>query len=371
MTHLNDRKAALLIRLGRAIFGDRVALPHLMAFAKYNTVKKMINMARTVWEKKLGRTEVKSKPFIMFLEVNNICNLHCPFCLTGKGKSADRPLRNMTLDEMKKSIEDLSDHLYFLQLYNWGEPLLNPDLFDFIKYARQRGVFTMVSSNMNFTRSSTAEQVVGSGLDYFIAAIDGFSPQTYEQYRRGGKFQKTIDNLKAILDIRKKMASPYPFVEWQYVVFKHNQHELESAREYANNIGVDYFHPIKGYIEDETWITTLPEFQTEIGHPESVAHCARPWTHFNVRADGGVASCCYVFYKKDDFDNIFEHPFTKVWNNDHFRAARHILAKGLKHSWPEPNTVCHQCLAAGLRPSFEQAEESEAATPAPVGSPLS
>jgi MoaA/NifB/PqqE/SkfB family radical SAM enzyme len=222
---------------------------------------------------------------------------------------------------------------------------------------------------MNFTRSSTAEQVVRSGLDYFIAAIDGFSADTYEQYRRGGKFQKTLDNLEAILDIRKKTASKGPFVEWQFVVFKHNQHELESAREYADRVGVDYFHPIKGYIEDQEWNTTLAEFQTEVGKPESVAHCARPWTHFNVRADGGVAACCYVFYKKDDFDNIFEHPFAKVWNNDHFQTARHILTKGLEQALPGPHTVCHDCLSAGVRPSFELAEEGEAAAAEPDNRP--
>lgn len=356
MSKLNKTFTNMIIRAARFIMGDRVSLPHLMAFMRYNSILKIANLIHVIWEMKLGRSRVSSKPFIMFLEVNNICNLHCPFCLTGKGKNTDRPARNMTLSEMKKTIEEVSDYLFFIQLYNWGEPLLNKDLFDFIKYAHIRRIFTMASSNMNFVWPSVAEEIVTSGLDYFIAAIDGFSADSYARYRRGGNFENAINNLKEVLDIRKRMGTSRPFIEWQYVVFKHNQHEISAAQRFANSIGVDYFHPIPGYIEDPEWITNLPEYHAELGRHDSVFHCRRPWTHLNVRADGGVASCCYEFYKKDDFDNIFQTPFSQLWNNVMFTTAREILHKGLDKAPRTPLTICHGCVASGKRPSFEKVE---------------
>jgi MoaA/NifB/PqqE/SkfB family radical SAM enzyme len=316
----------------------------------------MANILHTLWEIKAGRCVVKSKPFIMFLEVNNICNLHCPFCLTGKGKTAGRPKRNMTLSEMKKTIDEMADYLYFVQLYNWGEPLLNRDLFDFINYAHGKRIFTMVSSNMNFTRDTLAEEIVASGLDYFIAAIDGFSADSYKKYRIGGDFDKAIRSLEGVMNVRKRMHRSHPFVEWQYVVFRHNQHEIDEARSFADRIGVDYFHALPGYIEDTEWITTLPEYRVDLGRPESVAKCTRVWTHLNVRADGGVAPCCYEFYKQDDFANIFETPFRQFWNNTMFITAREILSKGLDKAPKSPYTICHGCVAKGIRPSFEKVE---------------
>ena len=236
------------VRLAQLILGDRISLPHLIAFMRYNSIQKVVNLIHVIWEMKLGHCKVRSKPIIVFLEVNNICNLHCPFCLTGKGKTADREKRNMSLSEMKRSIEELYDYLYFIQLYNWGEPLLNKNLFKFIDYVHRRRIFTMASSNMNFIRSDVAEQVVTSGLDYFIAAIDGFSANSYTKYRRGGNFENAIKNLKEVLNIRKRMGRSRPFVEWQYVVFKHNQHEIGEARRFALDIGVDYFLAnAKGY----------------------------------------------------------------------------------------------------------------------------
>jgi len=344
------------MRLARLLLGDRVAMPHLMAFLRYNSLLKTANLFRVLLEIKAGRVEVNGKPFIALLEVNNICNLHCPFCLTGKGATADRPKRNMTLKEMTQCIRAVENYLYFIQLYNWGEPLLNKDLFEFIRYAQQRRIFTMLSSNMNFVRSGLAEEIVDSGLDYFIAAIDGFSSESYVKYRRGGDFEKAIHNMENVLTKRKQRGVPHPFVEWQYVVFRHNQHELDAARTFADGIGVDYFHPVPGYIEHSEWITNLPEFQAEMGLPASVAGCARPWTHLNIRADGGVAACCYEFLKKDDFGNAFETPFDRLWNNEMFLTARKVLSQGLETAPRTPTTICHRCVASGIRPSFEKQE---------------
>ncbi len=343
----------LLTPLARKIGGDRVSVPHIMAFLQYNSFRKMSNLARLLWEKKKCRDELVGLPFILFLEVNNICNLHCPFCLTGKGKKGERPKRNMTLREMKGVVEPLAEVLYFIQLYNWGEPLMNKDLFKLAEYAHRKKIFTMVSSNMNFSSSTIPQDIIDSGIDYFIAAIDGFSAETYSKYRRGGDFNKAIKNLQTITELKKKQGSKTPYIEWQYVVFRHNQHEIQAAKMFAEDIGVDYFHPIKGYVEDPEWITTLEEYRSDLGSPESVTDCARPWTHFNVRVDGGVASCCYEYYKKDDFGNVFTTPFNEVWNNDMFKASRQVIAHGVGTSTSK-KTICHKCIATGKRPSFEE-----------------
>ncbi len=355
----NSLIARYAIPWARRVLGDRIALPHLMAFLQYNSLGKTINLLRVLWEREMKLTRLKSKPFILFLEVNNLCNLRCPFCLTGKRKQIDRPLRNMSLFEMKRAIDDIADYLFFIQLYNWGEPLLNSDLFEFINYAHKKSIFTMASSNMNFVRETVAEQVVASGLDYLIAAIDGFSQDSYGKYRRGGDFKKAIHNLERVLEAKKKSSGSHPFIEWQYVVFRHNQHQIQEAREFANHIGVDYFHIIPGYIEDPEWITTIPEYQAQLGLPGSVNRCTRPWTHFNVRVDGGVAPCCYEFFKRDDFGNIFETDFHDIWNNHMFRSARDILITGTQKPPAIPDNICFRCMATGIRPSFEEVKDNE------------
>jgi len=352
---LRDR----VVGLARKFAINRIALPHFMAFFRYSSVKRLRNLIQVEIDIRLGRIKPSGKPFIMFLEVNNICNLKCPFCLTGKGTVTDRPKRNMTFEEMKGYIDPISDYLYFIQLYNWGEPLLNKDLARFINYANKRRIFTMLSSNMNFSRPGVATEIVTSGLDYFIAAIDGFSPETYSKYRRGGNFNKVKKNLLDVLAAREKQGNGRPFIEWQFVVFRHNENEIEAAESFARENGVDFFHPIPGYIEDPTWITTRPEFKAQLGRPDSVKKCTRPWTHINIRSDGGAASCCYEYLKEDDYGNYKESLFDEIWYNDQYVVARDILSKGLDKGMKKPVTICHRCLASGIRPSFETLHKVE------------
>lgn len=345
-----------LLPILRQFVFKRISVPHVMAFLKYNSMLKILNLFYNFLEKKTGKAMIKSKPFILFLEVTNHCNLNCPFCLTGKRNNTGRPKRNMTFNEMKKAIEAIKNQLYFIQLYNWGEPTLNKDLIKFIDHAHRQKIFTMVSSNMNFNHKNLPEQIVKSGLDYLIAAIDGFSQETYEKYRRGGNFVKAITNLEKIIAYKNANGLHTPFIEWQFVVFRHNQHEIESARQFAQTIGVDYFHPIKGYIERSDWMTTLETYSSQIGLPDSIFDCTRPWTHLNIRVDGGVAACCYEYYKRDDFGNLFISSFDEIWNNEMFKTSRNILSRGVQSVSGNCRNICFDCISKGMRPSFEKQE---------------
>src|SRR5690606_18284829 len=96
-----------------------------------------------------------------------------------------------------------------------------------------------------------------------------------------------------------------PFVEWQYIVFRHNEHEVKSTEEMAYRIGINKFTPLPAYVEDEEWLPQSAEFRkTTLYNPERLRNCDRPWSHLNVRADGGVASCCFEFFKADDFGDL-------------------------------------------------------------------
>lgn len=71
-------------------------------------------------------------------------------------------------------------------------------------------------------------------------------------------------------------------------------------------------------MEDPDWLPQGEAYQAQDLNPERLRNCERPWTHLNVRADGGVAPCCYEFFKKDDFGDLKQQAFSEVWNNARF-----------------------------------------------------
>lgn len=339
--------------ISRKFFASRLSFSHVEAFIFNNSFKKFSNLVMAHYERWLGREVVSSFPYLFVFEVTNVCNLKCPFCLTGKGISGGRSVRHMGFDEAKEIIDQVGDYIYLMQLYTWGEPLLNRDIHKIVKYAKEKNIYVMLSTNATMLNEVNCRRLVESGIDYVMVAVDGFSDETYKKYRVGGDYYKVIKNVETLLDVKREMASTTPFVEWQFIVFKHNEHEVKAAERRAYEMGVNKFTPLPAYVEDESWLPVGSEYKVELFNPERLMNCDRPWTHLNVRADGGVASCCYEFEKKDDFGNLAENNFRQIWNNSKFTLSRKLIyqkRKGLEMK--KTDLICYGCLSGGVRPSY-------------------
>jgi MoaA/NifB/PqqE/SkfB family radical SAM enzyme len=339
--------------ISRRFFASRLSYAHVESFLFHSSWRRLRNLLQVMLDVRLRRTVARGKPYVLILETTNICNLQCPFCLTGKGVSGGREKRHMSFEEAKAILDDVAGTAYFLQLYTWGEPLLNKETLKVIDYAKTLDLYVMLSTNGTAMNAAYCRQLVESGLDYLMIAIDGTSAETYAQYRRGGDHGKVMDNLRTLLAERLAQQRKRPFVEWQFIVFRHNEHEVEAAEASAYALGVDKFTPLPAYVEDEAWLPKDSRYRAEPFNPERLVNCDRPWTHLNVRADGGMAPCCYEFFKKDDFGNLREQPFAALWNNTLFQESRKLIGQFTRTGrMDESALICHGCLKSGMRPSF-------------------
>ena len=359
MRSIREYSFQIINWISRTFFASRLSYAHIQAFLYCNSWKKFLNMLRTHWDARRGKEVLRSRPYIFVFELTNVCNLKCPFCLTGKGISGGRDVRHVSFEEAKPILDAVADYLYFLQLYTWGEPLLNKDLIKIIEYAKSKGVYVMLSTNATAMTPANNKKLLDSGIDYIMVAIDGGSDETYEKYRVGGNYTKVLANLTDMLEQKRIRGNRNPFIEWQYIVFRHNEHEVASTQKMAYSIGISKFTPLPAYVEDETWLPVGDEYKTGMLNPERLKNCDRPWSHLNVRADGGVASCCYEFFKKDDFGNLNSASFEDIWNNEVFRASRRMIHQ---HATGKPvddiDIICKDCLETGVRPSFVEKDES-------------
>ena len=354
MNLLLRRKVFGLINwISRHFFASRLSFAHINAFIFNNSFKKFINLLKVQWAKKCGHAKINCFPYLFVMEVTNVCNLQCPFCLTGKGISGGRDTRHMNFQEAKAIIDQVGEYLYLLQVYTWGEPLLNKDIFAIIEYAKKKNIYVMMSTNGMAMSRANNQRLLASGIDYIVVAIDGGSQETYQIYRIGGNYDRVIGNVKDLLVQREESKGSAPFVEWQYIVFRHNEHEVRETEKMAYNMGFNKFTPLPAYVEDEEWAATDPEYRTDPGNPERLTNCDRPWTHLNVRVDGGVAPCCYTFFKKNDLGDLSKSSFLEIWNNPYFQQARSIIVQARKGETLEKSHIaCYNCMRTGIRPSL-------------------
>ena len=145
-------------------------------------------------------------PISVSFEPTTSCNLRCPECPSGL-RSFTRSTGMLQNDFFKQTIDDLYKELLYLVFYFQGEPYLNPDFLDMVKYASGKKIYTATSTNAHYLDDQKAKKTVESGLDRLIISIDGTTQDVYQQYRIGGKLDKVLEGAKNIVKWKKELRS--------------------------------------------------------------------------------------------------------------------------------------------------------------------
>ena len=158
----------------------------------------------------------------------------------------DWPAGMMPADRMNRALDEYGPYAAKVYFFDYGEPLLNPRIFDFIRRAKGMQACTVVSSNLSLARLD-AEALVLSGLDCWVVSHDGVTQETYEIFRRGGKIDLVYQNIQNIVAAKKRLGRNTPVLNWQYLVFEHNQHELARSLELGRELQMNQINVTKPY----------------------------------------------------------------------------------------------------------------------------
>lgn len=307
--------------------------------------KAYLNWVRANTEYLLRTGTVRARPLKLTFDPTNHCQLRCPLCPTG-ARIHDRDRGVAQLDVFKDLMDEVGDYVFAIDFFNWGEPLLNDRIEDFVWCASRRGIVTIMSSNLSLPLSDARlRQLVLSGLSQLTVSLDGATAATYGKYRRLGRFDLVISNLERLLAIRKELGAHTPYVNWQFLVFRYNEQEIDAARRLAAELRVDSLTFRAPFLDEgrvplaegdrteiASWTPTLPAFNRYAGAASDVVVPARPrcgWHYMSsaINWDGSVAPCCTVFEKRDDFGRVSDgSSYMSIINNRSFRAVRNSFA---------------------------------------------
>ncbi len=314
--------------------------------------KKRENYETVEKEKKSGSILLSGYPYWLTIDPSSRCSLRCPLCPTGQRRGT-RPAVNMSMDRFRKVIDSLGPWLIHMDMCNWGEPLMNESIFDMVSYAKRYLIHIKIDTNMTVLSDESAEKLVSSGLDRVILSVDGVTQETYGIYRKGGDIKKVFDNIRLLAEKRAEVSSDKPFLEWQFLVFRHNQHEIERAREIAPELGVDRVSFTPPYAGSEEWLSTLKPFRDKyydttegnisFRRQSGREICSWLWDGVTVNSDGSVSPCCSVEEAPDDFAEEFpDGDFREFFNTKKYIDARRRI---LERNPPEPSSsnVCLRC----------------------------
>lgn len=288
-------------------------------------------------------------PVSISFEPTTSCNLRCPECPSGL-RAFTRPTGMLNKNFFSETIDQLSNELLYLVFYFQGEPYLNPDFLNMVKYASGKKIYTATSTNAHYLNDENARRTIESGLDRLIISIDGTTQDVYQQYRIGGKLEKVIEGTRNIIKWKKELKSKTPFVIFQFLVVRPNEHQIEDVKRLAKETGVDdvWFKTAQVYDfehDPNHLIPTLDKYSRykKNGNGYSFKgklanHCWRLWHDPVITWDGLVAPCCFDKDAQHKLGDLKEKTFKEIWNNGEYKKFRSKILQGRKNI-----DICSNC----------------------------
>ncbi len=272
-------------------------------------------------------------PFNLSIEPTTQCNLGCTECPSGL-KSFTRPTGNLNKEFYTKTIDEIGNKLIYLYFYFQGEPYIHPHFLELVKYAAAKKIYTVTSTNGHFLTQRKALETVLSGLDRILISVDGTTQEAYEKYRVGGNLEKVLEGTRNLVAAKRKFKSKTPHIIFQFLVMKHNEHQLNDIRKLAEDIGVDEIKiksaQVYDYANGNDLIPTLSNYSryeklSNGGYRIKNAllnHCWKLWHSCVITWDGRVVPCCFDKDAKHQLGDLNSNSFNNIWHSNNYKAFR-------------------------------------------------
>jgi len=310
----------------------------LILFLKYTTIKKFLNLIRVEYQRRARADTLTSRAYCIKVDPTNLCDSGCEYC---PHIGSEYPRGKMKLADFKAVIDKNKDFAYLAIMQYSGEPLLNEDIYDMIGYAHSMKVATYMSTNLQHLKAEDADKLIRSGLDLLTVSIDGVTDDTYNRYRKNGKISVVLDNIRGLVEAKKRLRSAWPIINLQYLVMEHNEHQAAEARALARRLGVDSFElkPVGVTCDMLRLLPKDPRYVRRVYKKNAGPRqaCWWLWSAFVVLWDGRVIPCCSPFYKpseKDNSGNMLSQAPDEIRNSPACRQ--------LRRGYPAKN--CEDCL---------------------------
>lgn len=254
------------------------------------------------------------------IDIVGTCNLACPSCPVGNMPNNDlalpRPKGFMKIDLFReiiaKIVREANGESRFITLFNWGEPLLHPEVDKFVNIVNEHGLSCMISTNFNVIRD--LRPIVRAKPHSFRVSLSGWSADVYEKTHRNGDINLVKSNLHLLRHLMDKMRIEFS-VELHFHLYKHNLKDALLCRAACQELRFA-FHPIAaglmpieksmkaldggdGLADDDLQILhnllISPKEITSLNKLFPVADCDLRSRKFAINYDGSVPLCCGVY----------------------------------------------------------------------------
>jgi len=301
------------------------------------------------------------------------CNNHCEFCMHGtyynNGVDMPLPLYQKLIDEVSSYGED--ERTKGVIFSSSGEPLMQPEIVEFMRHTKQRGVdVALITNGSGFGRKGLIE-AIAEDVSWVRVSLNAGTPETRAKIHGVGPadYRNVLGSLSRLSDKKRETGSSLN-IGAQIVVTEENREEIALACRDVKNAGADYFqikpvvfHPQDGreQLSAEFWGRVLEESeQAKEIHQDSGFDVFVKYDQFHaimkpdhdrsaydtcravffpiVEADGKVYHCSQTRgLDSMELGDLNGQSFREIWESE----KRKKIVEGIDLAKCQPVCRCH------------------------------
>lgn len=286
--------------------------------------------------------EARLIPSIIQIEPIFGCNADCIMCVVNK--PTKRQKGAMPMDLFRKVVDDLvpyRDQIVQVDLFGLGEPLLDKNVFERIRYTKEKGLKGIgISTNADLMNDAMQKELLESGVDTVILSIDSLQKDIHEKIRVNTTFETVIQNTNDL--IKKRNEGNYKTkLVFRFISQPLNEGGWEEFKSYWDErIDRSRGDQINSY-NVHSWVG---EADVETGEKQlsiEELECYQVFDRVFILADGTMSMCsCDLHHPYVPIGNVKEMNLIDLYNSDKMREIRDTHVAGKK------NTIdtCSKCV---------------------------
>ncbi|MFZ0034208.1 MAG: radical SAM protein [Sedimentisphaerales bacterium] len=278
---------------------------------------------RNKWKQWPENFHLGQFPLFIDIEVTSICNLRCSFCATtfrgGKIKKGF-----MSLSVLRKIIDEGVDNdLYGVKFNIRGEPLLHPEIHEFVAYAKQKGLIDVYfNTNAMLMTKDVSKKLIEVGLDRLSVSFEGYTKDVYESYRVGAIYETVLSNIENLQSLKEKLGVKHPRIRVQTVMLPELKDSFEEYKNFWSRRA------------DEVGYLDYKEMKVRKKGLEYPWACPQLWQRMGVWWDGTILPCNHDDEGGLSLGNVNEISIKQAWLSKKLNHIREIHKGGLSHQIP-------------------------------------
>lgn len=302
----------------------------------------------TIINKKRNRLEKViplQTPYCIYIEPSNLCNFKCDFCaMQSSDKTKNVSKQCMTFEMFKKVVDDIKgfgEKIKMLRLTVNGEPLMNKNLPQMIRYAKESHVadFIEIITNASLLNRKLSNDLIESGIDRIRISIEALDRIGYKKIAKVDiDFERLLENIKYLYD-NKRQCEVYVKIVDEAINNKEDEKNFYKLfNDKCDKMFIENIIPIWSDFDE------LVIKSDTIGlHGEKVKNinvCPYIFYSFIIGSNGDVTCCCADWQRKYVIGNVKEKSVVELWRSDKLKQIWIDMLKGNKNKYE----MCKKCL---------------------------